>query len=183
MFALRSPKLGIAEIGQWLSARKQVLVSALLFQAAWPVAILANELIVIVYFAFFVAIHYFFVSSSKLLWLFSARVAVLGIFMDAMLFRSGVIVGVSLYPPIWLILLWCMFSLTLPFAFGFLKGRYGLAAFLGATGGSMSYISGSLLRSDVSLMSPFIASVVIIAVAWAIFLPLMYYRLSKAESH
>ncbi len=105
----------------------------------------------------------------------------LGCFMDAILARMGVFVFDGVVLPLWLIAMWYMFSMSLPFAFGFLRTKFLLAAFMGAIGATTSYVGGSAFRADIQLMESLAMAAFAIALSWSVFLPYAYFQLMRME--
>lgn len=108
----------------------------------------------------------------------------------ALLFIAGLVgavidsiqmrVGVFSFPgytmswvcPIWLIALWVNFATTFHVTGRWLKGRYALAAALGALSGPMSYAAGAKMGAMHLHPNPTLATAGI-AVAWAVAMPLL----------
>jgi len=70
-----------------------------------------------------------------------------------------------LCPP-WMVALWMLFATTLNGSMGWLAGRFGLAAALGAVFGPLSYLAGARLGA-IELHANAFVSLAAIAVAWA----------------
>ena len=79
---------------------------------------------------------------------------------------------IALGIPLWLVVLWLLFSGTLFRSLAFLQQRLLLASVLGAASGPLSYIAG--LRFGAATSSHDTASIVLaMAPAWAVLLPLL----------
>jgi hypothetical protein len=72
--------------------------------------------------------------------------------------------------PVWMIALWGLFATTLTSSLRWLQGRWLAGSLLGAVGGSLSYVAGARLGA---LDLPASASLWVIALLWALALPLM----------
>ncbi len=75
--------------------------------------------------------------------------------------------------PLWLVFLWCVFSLMIPHSLHWLRKRPLLASALGAVGGASSYWLGHKLGA-ITLSDPLLFSVGIYFVQWAMYVPLAY---------
>ncbi|WP_193754330.1 DUF2878 domain-containing protein [Microbulbifer sp. Q7] len=108
-----------------------------------------------------------------LLWV--ALVALSGAAMDALLFHFGQFATSAEFRflPLWLAFLWVNFSLALRFAFRFLQRNLWVAALFGATGGPLSYWVGAKINGDVILGQPIMATVLLLALLWAVYLPVL----------
>lgn len=96
-----------------------------------------------------------------------------GLLMDSALMVSGVFVFTSDYLPIWLILLWLSFALTLPRGFSFISRWHPLAqSAIGIVAGCLGYFAGYLLGA-VSYGLSITLTMLVIGVLWAGFVPLM----------
>lgn len=72
--------------------------------------------------------------------------------------------------PIWLMALWFVFSLTVPYSLYWLEKNLKIAAIAGAVGGSFSYYLGYRLGA-LELANPLTISVGVYFISWAIFFP------------
>jgi hypothetical protein len=79
---------------------------------------------------------------------------------------------ISSLPPVWLLLLWAVFSTTINVSLSWLKSRLGLAAVLGAIGGPFSYALGERLGA-MALADPQWLGFVTIGLLWAVAFPLL----------
>jgi hypothetical protein len=103
-------------------------------------------------------------------------VALIGFCVDSINLWLGVfvLIGAPLFPhlcPVWLVALWAVFGTTLRGSLGWLAGRYGLSALLGAVGGPLSYVGGAKLGA-VTMPPDHTFSVVVLVVVWAAVVPL-----------
>ncbi len=72
--------------------------------------------------------------------------------------------------PLWMTALWINFATGLNTSLTFLRGRYALAAGMGAVGGPLAYLGGEHLGA-IALSQPW--GLVGVAVEWAVALPLL----------
>lgn len=83
--------------------------------------------------------------------------------------------------PYWLMVLWCVFTLTLPHSLYWLGKSKPLAVLLGGSGGGFSYWLGHELGA-IKLFEPLYISVAIYFIEWAIIVPLAFYLISRVMS-
>ncbi len=96
-----------------------------------------------------------------------------GLLMDSLLMTFGVFVFPSAYLPLWLILLWLSFALTLPRGFSFILRWHPLAqSAIGIVAGCLGYFAGYLMGA-VSYGLSISLTMLLIGVLWAGFVPLM----------
>jgi len=109
---------------------------------------------------------------------------VLGYLLDSIVVLSG---GMS-FPAqaqlgapstLWMVTLWLGFAATLRHALGWIRGRYLLAALLGAIAGPFAYWSGTKLGAVV-LTDP-VASLLMVAAQWLIAMPLLLLLVTRLE--
>lgn len=98
--------------------------------------------------------------------------ACMGVIVDQSLSFAGVLVFPERWLPAWLLVLWVSFTLVLPHVSEFLK-RWPLYAcsLAGALGGTLSYQAGAALGA-VTLVQPLWLSSTMLALIWAVILPL-----------
>lgn len=100
---------------------------------------------------------------------------VLGFIFDGLLQFNNMIIyndpGIP-YPftPLWIVMLWIFFALTLNHSLTWLKGRMILAAIFGAVGGPLAYIAGEKLMA-VTIINT--STIFILSLGWAIITPLL----------
>lgn len=75
--------------------------------------------------------------------------------------------------PMWIVALWASFGLTLHHSLAFLQSRLWLAAALGALFGPFSYYAAARAWQAIELAQPTAATLGVIALAWAIALPML----------
>lgn len=101
----------------------------------------------------------------------------LGGFIDSIQMRMGVFSfpghgAISWICPVWLIALWVNFATTFHVTARWLRGRYLLAAALGALSGPLSYVAGAKMGA-MKLNPDAALATAGIAVAWALAMPLL----------
>lgn len=168
----------------------KVFRSAIAFQSVWFALILLPSFWAGISVLIYLFFHRQYVSQDNRLWLFSLRLCIVGVAVDAFFFYSGVmqnfIVSSSTFEsgfiPLWLVGLWLCFSLAMPVAFSFLKKHYALCVIFGFIGAPTSYFSGAFLRGDVSFMEPQWMSLFYIGSAWALILCLAVFWLRNLDT-
>ena len=99
-----------------------------------------------------------------------------GVLLDSLLVRSGwlrypsgmFLEGVA---PYWILAMWALFATTLNASMSWLKKNLILASVMGAVFGPLSYMAGE--RFGAIEFTDFSASIVALAAAWAIAMPLL----------
>ncbi|MDF1799620.1 MAG: DUF2878 domain-containing protein [Planctomycetota bacterium] len=81
----------------------------------------------------------------------------------------------SWLPPAWILSLWLAFACLPRFSLAWLRGRYALAAVLGALGGPLSYLGGVRLGAVALGESPAL-TLVALGVEYALAMPLILHR-------
>jgi hypothetical protein len=99
--------------------------------------------------------------------------ALIGVSADSLLARLGVLEWMTggVMSPLWMVALWPNLAAALGSSLGWLAGRYGLAAVLGAIAGPASYYGGAQLGA--LKFSGNITNLIAVAVEWMIALPLL----------
>jgi hypothetical protein len=100
-----------------------------------------------------------------------------GLGVDLLLVGSGRVAYASTDPriaasPLWILALWAAFAPTIPVAFGWLRGRVGLAVLVGAAGGCAATAAGGRLGA-LRVLEPLGAGWWPIAVAWGVAFPVL----------
>lgn len=103
--------------------------------------------------------------------------AMIGFSFDTVLVTAGVFSPVFfLFPaplsPPWMVMLWINFATTLNVSLGRLRGKYVLAAILGAVGGPVAYYGGAELGAMTVI--PNTNQLIVLGIAWACAVPLLY---------
>jgi hypothetical protein len=82
--------------------------------------------------------------------------------------------------PLWMVCLWMGFAATLGHALGWLRGRYLLAAVLGAIFGPLAYLAGARLGA-VSLHPYTALALGMVASTWLVAMPLLVWLRARCE--
>lgn len=110
--------------------------------------------------------------------------AVLGWFADSALVLAGFLAFPEVTwlggpSPLWMVGLWAAFAATLRHCLGWLRGRWLLAAILGAVGGPAAYLGGQALGAISVMGTP---GAVAVSVQYAIAVPMLLLVLKRLES-
>ncbi len=164
---------------------KRFILNVIGFNAGWLSCVLAPVWVGVLVVAVVVAVNL----RLDPHWRRTARrvaiVAGLGAILDTGLLLVGILgyPGDGIVPPLfvpWIIALWVNFSMTLPVSFRWLARRPILSAVLGAFGGSTTYYAGARL-GDLSLGEPLWLAMLVLAVEWAIVMPLATPFLNRGD--
>jgi len=112
-----------------------------------------------------------------------AAVTAIGFVIETINLATGVfkLNHSSGYPwlcPVWFLLLWALFATLLRGPFVWLSGRYWLSAILGALFAAPNYFAGARLGA-VTFNENLVFSFVMLAVIWALAMPLMVWLARK----
>jgi hypothetical protein len=100
-----------------------------------------------------------------------------GVVVDTLHAGAGIVDYESgAYPwwlcPPWILALWLQLATTLRFCLRWLRGRYALAALLGAAGGPLAFRAGEALGAA-RIGEPRVRSFLVLALSWAVAMPLL----------
>ncbi len=156
-----------------------MLQNFILFQIGWFACVLSGASenyywagILIV--AFIVAVHLARAVDMRNEMVLIVLTMIIGTTWDSMLTAAGLFefsngVSVSWLVPLWLISMWALFATTLNVSLKWLKGRYVLAAALGAIGGPLAYYAGH--RLGAVDFSNTVNSMIAVGAGWAVIMP------------
>ena len=159
-----------------------IVVNAVLFQMVWFATVAGaghglwwTGIPVLLLFAFWQLRTTRWPRADTQLLLFAI---VLGGVVDTVLAAGGWMRYATPWPsnvlaPIWIIVLWAGFALTINHSLAFLKGRVLFAILFGAIGGPLAYFGASRLFDAVQFNVPTQAPTLLLALSWAVATPLM----------
>ncbi|MRT94989.1 DUF2878 family protein [Ancylomarina sp. 16SWW S1-10-2] len=103
------------------------------------------------------------------------KVFCIGFVVELLYLQLGVLVRSdgSVLPPVWLLLLWVMFATTLFFSLSWLRTKLYVAAVCAAISAPLSYLAGTRLHDLMALNTSVFFSLLVIAITWAILLPIL----------
>ena len=166
---------------------KSKLINFLLFQLGWFTAILGaaygrtSEAIIISIIIILIHLRIIKKYINDIRLFFYA--AIIGFFFDGLIQYNGLILYNNPgwpYPltPLWIIILWIMFAMTLNHSLSWLKGRGLVAALFGSIGGPLAYVAGEKLGAITITETQ---SLLILSLGWAVFTPLLVYLSQKND--
>lgn len=147
--------------------------NALVFQLGWFVCVLGNTTFVMAYTFAALLFHALFLIKKTSEWFAIFLIVIIGCSWDAMLVYLGILRFPEAYPPLlplWLICLWVIFATTFNHCLAWFHQHLRLAAMAAAFFAPMSYWAGTEL-ADASLAEPFVQSLAILAIGWAVIFP------------
>ena len=162
------------------------LVNFVLFQLGWFACILGaahGYVSWAVLFCLAVAAFHLWQSSEPMQeGMLLLKILALGIFADTLLLQTGSLVFESkgLVPslsPIWMWSLWVILGCTLNESMSWLRGRYVLAAVLGAIAGPLSYLAG--VKLGAATWGNETQALVLLGLIWATAMPLLFWWAAK----
>jgi hypothetical protein len=103
-----------------------------------------------------------------------------GFLVDSALLHAGVLSYATPIPfssaaPIWIVVLWIAFALTLNHSMGFLRGRPWLAAAFGLAGGPLAYWVAVKVWNAASFGPSELQSLLVLGIVWAVLTPILMY--------
>lgn len=150
-------------------------VNAVLFQIGWFTCVLERSWIAVGVTALILLVHGLYVRAPRWEWLAVGLITCAGITQDVVLIQLDVLrFDTHPWPPLWMLCMWLLFATTLNHSMRWLADRWWLASLLGAIAGPLSYLAGERLGA-VSVNHDRLP---ILALAWAIALPLYYVLLN-----
>ena len=114
--------------------------------------------------------------SSRKDWIICAICLARGLIVEGFYSGSGLLVHPaspgSIWPPVWILVLWANLGLILNHSVAWLQNRLTMAAALGAVGGAISYIAGVALGAAEFGWNETVA-ITVIGVTWATVTPVL----------
>jgi len=151
---------------------KTTIYNAVSFNLAWLVCVLGGNVAALAITVLVIAIHMKFVSKNPIELAFIAVVMLLGVVIESLSIRAGLLVSADggLWPPVWLVCLWGLFSTLLNHSLKWFQSHLALAAVAGGVSGALTYLAGTRL-SDFSLREPQFLALAILFVVWCFVFP------------
>lgn len=151
---------------------KNKIYNAVVFNVAWLVCVLGGSLAAIPAALIVISIHLFFFSKNKTELALIIVVLLLGIVVDSLLMRSGLLQSPdgSVWPPLWLVCLWALFATTLNHSLKWFQTHIGVAIILGGVAGTLTYLAGTRLTAF-SLREPQALTLGVMFAVWCVVFP------------
>jgi len=162
------------------------IFNAIIFQAGWLICVLTSNVMSLIFTATYIAIHLLFLYCKnkkfslirEIFWL--ALFIVLGFICESAFFNSGILYKTDLtssstlelslnqfiFPPIWLLCLWALFSISMRTSLLFILNKPLLAYALIIVMSPCSYYAGAKLNTQVDIAQPLILNLSIIGLTW-----------------
>jgi uncharacterized membrane protein YadS len=136
--------------------------------------VLGGDLIAAAVTTVILLVHGRWFVNGKKEWLLIAAVTCLGTAVDSLWVYSAILTfpEAITYTPVWLACIWVVFATSLCHSLQWLQQRLLLACVLGAIAGPSSYLGGAAL-AGVEIAEPRLLSFAVIALAWAIIMPII----------
>ena len=173
--------------GSSLSVQKMTskIINFIFFQLVWFVCIIGaatNNTFATVFLSLLIILFHLYITKDKKSELKILLLAsIIGFLFDGFLLKSGLVLyadhGWSFsITPLWIIVLWMGFAITLNSSLSWLKKKLNLSILLGAIGGPLAYLAGEKLGAVTLLTSD---ALLVIATGWALITPLLIFVSSK----
>lgn len=154
------------------SPRQQVIVNALVFQAAWLACVLGGTGTALAVTAVVLGLHLWWSPRRGALGVVLLAALLVGLVCETLFIRTGVLKVPDPLPPVWLLCLWPLFASTLGLALRWFRDRPALAAAGGLLFAPMSYFGGSRL-AGIELLAPEWLALLLIGMVWSVAFPLL----------
>lgn len=154
-----------------------IWINLLAFKVIWLLLVLFQNQFVLPVLAV-TAIMLLLYPDKQTVWHYLCFIALPGIVMDSVLSLAGVFSFPGTTMPLWLLVLWVNFALTLPYGFAFIKNyRLSVQAAIGAIA-SFSYLIGWRLGA-VEFPNSVLLTQGLLIVLWAGLLPLFFFLIQN----
>jgi len=165
------------------------IINFILFQAAWFICVLGasyNQTYLALTLSIIILLIHFSLIKKRMLDVKLIIIAgLIGLLFDGALLNFDLIIyndpGLP-YPftPIWIVMLWMTFAMTLNHSLAWLSQKYYLSILFGAIGGPLAYIAGEKLGA-ITLLST--NSIITLSVGWALITPILLIIANKLNKN
>ena len=155
------------------------IINFVLFQAGWFIGVLGasyNQTYLALTLSIVILLVHFALIKNRILELKLIIIAgLIGLLFDGALLNFDLIIyndPVLPYPftPIWIVMLWMFFAMTLNHSLAWLRQKIYISILFGALGGPLAYIAGEKLGA-ITLLST--NSIIILSIGWAFITPVL----------
>ena len=155
------------------------IINFIFFQLVWFVCILGaaiNQTHAAVAASLIVILFHLYLTKDKKTELKIVLIAsIIGFLFDGFLLKNEMVLYANhgwsySITPLWIIVLWMGFAITLNSSLSWLKKKLNLSILFGAIGGPLAYLAGEKLGAVTLLTSD---ALIVIATGWAIITPLL----------
>ena len=165
------------------------IINFIFFQLIWFVCIIGaatNETHAAVAFSLLIILFHLYLTKDKKNELKILLLAsILGFLFDGFLLKNELVLYANhgwsySITPLWIIVLWMGFAITLNSSLSWLKKKIKLSALFGAVGGPLAYLAGEKLEAVTILTS---GAIVALVIGWAIITPLLIIVTNKLSKN
>jgi len=158
-----------------------MLLNLALFQAVWFAAVIGASFDIawagLAALSVFLLAHYVVANNPLRDFRLVATAVIIGLVVESAFVQTGLLVYAAHDPweiiaPLWILVLWASFTLTMNGCIAWLQPKLGLASVLGALGGPLSYFGGIRLGAA-NAGEPLIVVLSVVAVIYALATPLL----------
>ena len=155
------------------------IINFVLFQAGWFIGVLGasyNQTYLALTLSIVILLVHFALIKNRILELKLIIIAgLIGLLFDGALLNFDLIIyndpGLpSPLTPIWIVMLWMFFAMTLNHSLAWLRQKIYISILFGALGGPLAYIAGEKLDA-ITLLST--NSIIILSIGWAFITPVL----------
>ena len=155
------------------------IINFVLFQAGWFIGVLGasyNHTFLALTLSIVILLVHFALIKNRILELKLIIIAgLIGLLFDGALLNFDLIIYndpglLYLLTPIWIVMLWMFFAMTLNHSLAWLRQKIYISILFGALGGPLAYIAGEKLGA-ITLLST--NSIIILSIGWAFITPVL----------
>lgn len=170
------------------------IFNAISFQIGWLICVLTSNWLSLSFTLAYVALHLFcmYKINEKTSWrkefYWLGLFLIVGFICESLFFNHGILINTHpkdptltlasewfIFPPIWLLCLWCLFGLSLRTSLAFIFNKPLIAYPLIMIGAPSSYYAGAHLNQQVELGLPLLLSLPVISVTWLLAFLCVYF--------
>lgn len=160
----------------------KLIANAVLYNIGWYACVAGGNTTAVIAAAIILTIHFVWISNNRNEWILIIAITLLGVTIDSLWFYLEILQNPDLSPyiPLWLIMLWAIFSTTLNHCLKWFKSRQWAAGLSGFIIGPAIYFLGTKI-SDVELADPIYYPLIMLALSWGLIFPTLFIIVNKLE--